>query len=240
MECINESVDIQILKQQNQILRLAAKGICHEMRNHFAKVSLVADSLSENLIQSNEKQLKQISEGLKNSVASTELFLKMMQLRINPEKAINPKLTQLSIGAVVDKALSQYAVRMQDKSRIRVAMQNDFTFQGDQTLIEHVLFNLFTNALEAIAMNPEGEVIVTTSSGSGQNTLIIQDNGIGISKQALGMIFDIGYSTKTYGDGTGLALCQYLIEQMNGIITCQSKEAEYTVFRLAFPQTTTP
>ncbi|WP_442871714.1 sensor histidine kinase [Anaerocolumna sp. MB42-C2] len=67
----------------------------------------------------------------------------------------------------------------------------------------------------------------------------ISDNGIGIDKYDLQHIFerlykcDKGRSDK--GSGLGLAIVRQMVEKMNGRITVQSEQNQYTIFTVFFP-----
>ena len=65
----------------------------------------------------------------------------------------------------------------------------------------------------------------------------VEDTGPGISKDALGKIFDPFFSTKPAGEGTGLglAICLRILESYGGRIHVQSKEGEGATFKVLLP-----
>jgi signal transduction histidine kinase len=102
------------------------------------------------------------------------------------------------------------------------------------------LFNLFKNALHAIAIAGKGEIFISIepanpSSGKKHNQLIFKDTGPGISPDNLRHIFDRFYTKTEHGTGIGLAFCQSVMQRLGGQITCTSRQGEHTTFTLSFP-----
>jgi C4-dicarboxylate-specific signal transduction histidine kinase len=62
----------------------------------------------------------------------------------------------------------------------------------------------------------------------------IHDNGVGISSENMGALFEPYHTTKEGGSGLGLALSQQLAQQAGGRIELVRSDVDGTVFRLAF------
>jgi signal transduction histidine kinase len=68
--------------------------------------------------------------------------------------------------------------------------------------------------------------------------ITIEDNGTGISKEAMQQLFTPFFTTKPIGEGTGLGLsiCKSIIESKhNGTINVETQENEYTRFIITIP-----
>ncbi len=65
----------------------------------------------------------------------------------------------------------------------------------------------------------------------------VEDTGPGITKEALGKIFDPFYSTKPAGEGTGLglAICLRILESYGGYILVKSEEGRGATFIILLP-----
>jgi signal transduction histidine kinase len=65
----------------------------------------------------------------------------------------------------------------------------------------------------------------------------VTDTGPGIPASLKHQIFDRFFSTIRYGQGAGIGLsfCKMVMESIGGEIQCESREGEYTTFRLIFP-----
>jgi len=121
---------------------------------------------------------------------------------------------------------------------------------ADDTLLQQVIFNLLTNARDAM---PEGGsiTIATTESavdaqfiksrGSGiagnYAVLSVKDTGQGIPEKIRQKIFDPFFTTKGVGIGTGLGLAMVYgtVKQHDGFILLESEEGVGSCFELYLP-----
>lgn len=102
--------------------------------------------------------------------------------------------------------------------------------------LNQVFLNLITNAAQAIP--DSGTVWVRTRpTAAGGVQIDVQDTGGGIPKEILPKIFDLYFTTKARGEGTGLGLhiARDIVEQHHGTITVQSQEGTGTVFTITLP-----
>ncbi len=111
-------------------------------------------------------------------------------------------------------------------------------YVGDVIRLNQVLTSLTTNAIK---FTHEGSIHIKTrvECDSNESTLLhfsVQDTGIGISEEQMGMLFE-GFtqadtsSTRRYGGiGLGLALCKSLITLMGGELWCESTQGVGTTF----------
>jgi two-component system sensor kinase FixL len=109
---------------------------------------------------------------------------------------------------------------------------------GDKIYLQQTFVNVINNALEAIreAGEKPGILTVTTQvSHAGLITIMIKDNGVGMSEELCKKIFSPLYTTKQNGTGIGLALARYLIEEHKGKITVASEQGKGSCFNITLP-----
>ncbi|HRZ40001.1 MAG TPA: HAMP domain-containing sensor histidine kinase, partial [Candidatus Omnitrophota bacterium] len=112
--------------------------------------------------------------------------------------------------------------------------------RGNEVLLQQVFFNIFSNAVDAIAS--KGVVVTRTArkrTGVKSNIVIeISDTGQGISDEILAKIFDPFFTTKDPGVGTGLGLSTafMILERYKGTIKVDSEVGKGSTFRLTFPE----
>lgn len=109
-------------------------------------------------------------------------------------------------------------------------------FKGDELLIIHVLFNLLKNAIYYVRAAGKGNISIRIENGDKYNFLYFKDTGQGINAKVLPHIFERFFSRTYHGTGIGLAYCKLVMQNLDGDITCRSKEFEYTEFKLSFPK----
>lgn len=109
---------------------------------------------------------------------------------------------------------------------------------GDRQLLEQVLHNLLTNAIEAVAPGGRLRVRCFSQEGDGgeQVTIEIADNGPGLSTIAQERLFRAGYSTKGTGHaGLGLAIVKKLTSDLGGRVEHRPTPGGGATFSLHFP-----
>ncbi|MFH1998524.1 MAG: ATP-binding protein [Planctomycetota bacterium] len=106
---------------------------------------------------------------------------------------------------------------------------------ADRHLIEQVLINLFTNAIQALDGRADGCIEISAGTRDRGRVLIrVEDNGPGIDEDALDRIFVPFFSTRPGGSGIGLTLSRRILRIHGGDITVRSIPGEPTAFLLTF------
>jgi len=104
--------------------------------------------------------------------------------------------------------------------------------RADAQMLQQLLLNLLTNALDAIEGDGEvriGANVVEVGHGArGRREIVevsVADNGRGIAPENLSKVFDPFFTSKEVGKGTGLGLpiCQSIVEQHGGTIEIKSE-----------------
>ncbi len=136
-----------------------------------------------------------------------------------------------------------------------IILKKNFTkentdIMGDPTQIDQILFNLATNARDA--MPKGGKLIIETKimemdndfmdvtgyGNAGKFVLLsVSDTGTGIDNKNKEHIFDPFFTTKEVGKGTGLGLSTVygIVKQHNGYINVYSELNIGTTFHIYFP-----
>jgi len=125
---------------------------------------------------------------------------------------------------------------------IKIDNSVPYSFIGDPTRIQQILFNLIGNAVK---FTREGHVFieVTSHQNEGYHDLqvIIEDTGIGIKEDRLKTIFskftqaDKSITRKFGGSGLGLSICQSLVKSMGGNISVASVVDQGSKFKVCLP-----
>lgn len=108
---------------------------------------------------------------------------------------------------------------------------------GDETNLKRVWTNLVSNAVK---FTPQGGTIDISLKRSGGNaTVRVKDNGVGISPENVGKVFDKYYRAPeakgVEGNGLGLAICKRICTLSGGTINCESVEGEGACFTVTLP-----
>jgi signal transduction histidine kinase len=131
---------------------------------------------------------------------------------------------------------------------IQLKINNDIPpILAHRNRIEQVIFNLITNARDAINQKLEAggpatgnRIVIETNARDDQVMVAVSDTGIGIDAVVKERIFEAFFTTKKMGEGMGLGLSisSGIVEDYGGKITIESSEGQGTTFRLSFPAAT--
>lgn len=117
------------------------------------------------------------------------------------------------------------------------------TILANHNRMEQVVFNLVSNARDAIEQLPDGDaesrdrkILVQTCTDGGDILCAVEDTGIGIPDEAVEKIFEPFFTTKEVGKGMGLglAISYGIVRNYGGTIAVKSKVGKGTRFELRF------
>jgi len=91
---------------------------------------------------------------------------------------------------------------------------------------------LVANAIQA--MPKGGKLSIRGYRREGEVAIEVRDTGVGIPDNLKPKLFTPLFTTKSKGQGFGLAAAKRVIESMNGTITFESEEGKGTTFVVHF------
>ena len=111
--------------------------------------------------------------------------------------------------------------------------------------LNQVFLNMITNAVDAIdekkkddSIHELGHLSISTHAKQSSVQIKIQDDGDGISKDDMDHIFDLFYTTKEIGKGTGQGLAishSIIVDKHHGSISVASEPGNGTCFTITLP-----
>ncbi len=207
-----------------QIEKLAAAGrfmrtLAHEVRNPLNNINLAVEQLQlEKPENEDEKMFLEIIH--RNSFRINSLITELLQsLR---ESSIVKKEVALHeiINEVVTITKDKAALKNIELLFDNVAL-NDFVLV-DKNKITLALLNLVNNSIEAIE-NKRGIIVLETNRNIlNKITLIITDNGSGMSEDNRKRLFEPYYTTKRNGMGLGMVSTLNILQSHNASIMVES------------------
>jgi signal transduction histidine kinase len=101
--------------------------------------------------------------------------------------------------------------------------------------LSQVVVNLLLNAAQA--MGQKGQVHVTLAQKDGKGVIEVKDDGPGIPPEVMPRLFELFFTTKAPGKGTGLglAMSRHLLAQFGGEIAARNAETGGAIFTVSLP-----
>ncbi len=226
-------------KQLKDSERLVAIGqtagmVGHDLRNPLQTITgelyLVkgdVESLIEGEIKSN---LQESINVIEEQAAYMDKIVSDLQAFVQPVR-IDKK--PINLKELVADVLALVATPTNIKVQSRI--QEDFPqVKADLHLLKRVLINLITNSVQAM---PDGGKLTLTGHVNldGQVSITVKDTGVGIPDEIKNQIFTPLFTTKSRGQGFGLAVCKRVIEAHGGTINFESTVGKGTEFKIQFP-----
>jgi len=209
-------------------------GVAHEINTPLASIKSNNEITKKLIKQVEDKELNELLEETNN--IDTMAIDKINRLVVSLRKFVRldeAELQEADINKEIDLTLD--LIRHETKNRIEIVKKYGKLppVKCYPNMLNQVFMNILVNASHAI----EGEGTITIDTSYKKKCLVvkIKDTGCGIKEPD--KIFDIGYTTKGVGVGTGwgLAISQKIIEKHKGKIDVKTKLNKGSEFIITIP-----
>jgi len=216
--------------------------ITHDLKNPLNALLGFSGLLVNEYDQFNDRDKKKY---LKQIYSATDNILKMLNNLLAWSKtqngAMKPKFESFNMTEMINNILDLVNTQAKSKNiRIETELNNNISAFADKNMISTVVRNLVTNAIKFTPQN--GKVLIGAQLKDSILELIVEDNGIGISKEDQKYLFSFekknGRHTGTNGEtgtGLGLILCKEFTDRNEGEILVESEEGKGSKFILKLP-----
>ena len=215
-----------------------AASIAHEVRQPLTAIIANAETCLR-MLRSDSPDLAEIASALGEIVA--EGYRADLLIRRNRElmrDQPSPRVP-LDINEVVHEVISLAKARLQAGG---VKLSTTFgelpAVDGDRRELQHVLLNLFANAIEAMeARDLSGRTLdlATSATPDGFVKVVIADTGVGLDGVDMDRLFKQPFTTKTAGLGLGLATSRSIIDAHGGTLWAEQNSGQGARFCFVLP-----
>ena len=199
-----EEAHLQLVESERiaSIGKMAA-GVAHEINNPLSGILIYAELLQESLKRDPEHS-KDIQEIIDQTLRCKNIVSELLEF----SRQSVGKISSFSLEELITKTLNLLINQafFQDISVTKDVAEDLPPIVGDMAQLQQVFTNLFINAADA--MEGKGELHIEARLDAGRNQFMIRvsDTGPGIPKDLQEKIFEIFFTTKPAGKGTGLGL----------------------------------
>jgi PAS domain S-box-containing protein len=224
--------------------RIAA-GVAHEINNPLAVInqaagwgSVVAKD-AKGLTPEDREELEKVFEDI---IKQTKRCRDRTKQVLGFARDSEPTRKEIDIHELLKETVAFLDPELKYK-QIEILYQfteGPLILQSDPKQLEQVFVNLLTNATYAIKEKGEGkgQITLRTSASDTDAEIQVSDTGTGMDEEVRAKIFDLFFTTKPAGKGTGLGLpiCHNIVKKLGGEMTCESRIGEGTTFTIRIPQ----
>ena len=225
--------------------RLFVSNVSHELRTPLTSVKSYLEALDDGAL--NEEIAPNF---IKVSLDETNRMMRMISDLLALSR-IDNKSTQLDVEMTNFTAFMTYILNRFDQIKsqetnpgkfyeiIRDYPVNSIWVEIDTDKMTQVVDNILNNAIK---YSPDGgQITVSMKTTDSQLIVSISDQGLGIPKKDLPLIFDRFYrvdkarSRAQGGTGLGLSIAKEIVKQHNGFIWAKSEYGKGSTFTIVLP-----
>jgi two-component system, chemotaxis family, CheB/CheR fusion protein len=224
-------------KQLKDAERLAAIGstagmVGHDIRNPLQAMISDAYLLRSELTSMPDCESK---EGIKESLDSIEMNIAYVDKIVSDlqdyTRPLKPNFQEVNVKDLIISTLT--IAKVPERIETQIDVDERFIVNTDATYFKRVLANLIINAVQA---TPNEGILTIEAYKKYDKTIInIKDTGGGIPEKVKPNLFSPLFTTKSKGQGLGLAVVKRLVEGLNGKVSFESKEGKGTKFTIELP-----
>jgi len=213
---ITELVSAQRVEAWSEV----ARRLAHEIKNPLTPIQLSAERL-------------QLKLGAKLDGADRSMLERSVSTIVNQVQAMKALVNEfrdyarlpassfdsIDVNALVVEVLGLYG-GAQEAGRLHAELAPGLPeIVGDGPQLRQVIHNLVQNALDAIAEQADGRVLVVTEAARNEGgearavRLVVVDNGPGFPEKVLKRAFEPYVTTKKKGTGLGLAVVKKIADE---------------------------
>ncbi len=217
-------------------------NMTHEFKTPIATISLAADSITSPMVLTDTAKVRRFADIIKQeNQRMNEQVERVLQMAKIDRRDFNLKIEPVDMHDVIDSAVHNISLQVaRREGTIDMQLQADqAVIDGDRTHLTNVIYNLLDNANKYSPEKPQ--IVVRTRNANGQLEVMVQDHGIGMSKEARKHIFDKFYRVHTgnvhdvKGFGLGLSYVKAMVDAHHGTISVKSEPGKGSTFILRFP-----
>src|SRR5262245_51069827 len=217
-----------------------ASGIAHEINNPLGGMRNAVRALARGDLD--EKKTAEYLALVQEGLARVEDTVKKV-LTFTP-RTVQPRAVDLADVARKAVGLARHRIERKGIALVEhLPAAGVATVFGDPNELQQVALNLILNSADAI---PEpgarpggaGRIEIEVSVEGDANVLRVADDGMGMTPEVQAQCFDLFFTTKEVGEGTGLGLAvvHNIVTNHGGRIELESAPGKGTSFRVLLPR----
>lgn len=233
-----------ILKQKrlSEVKNDFINNMTHELKTPISTIGLSSELLLRGDFREDPERLIRYAEIIykENKRLENQVERVLNVAKLDKEK-LTLKKESCSIHDLILEAKESFDINQTDQGgEIDLVLDAECeVLKIDEVHITNVIYNLLDNAVKYCNTVPN--IVIRTWNDSQYFHLSISDNGIGMKREDIKMIFDKFYRVPTgnlhdvKGFGLGLYYVKLIVEEHGGTIQVKSQPGKGTTFLIRFP-----
>lgn len=205
--------------QRTAAIGAMSASIAHEINQPISAIQSYADAAGRWLDRPvpDLEEVRLALAGLNQAVANVHAVIQRVRALVGGART---ELAPLGLGGLIGDTLAVVARDLDAHgARLVFLADGDPSVLGDAILLQHLLLNLITNALQAMegAGVPDPRIELHLQPGEDHVRLLLRDYGPGLDP-GMSQPFETFATTKPGGMGLGLSICRSILDLHDGRI----------------------
>ena len=217
-------------------------NITHELKTPIATVGVAIEALKNFNAMQDPVRTREYLDISANELQRLNLLVdKVLKLSMFEKKEIDLKYENVDLRDVVNEVVTSMRLQIEKyNAEVSVSQGGDTHLRADRLHLLSVVFNLLDNGLKYSNGDPAIQIALTGMDHAVE--LTIADNGVGISSEYKGKIFEkffrvpTGDTHNAKGYGLGLSYVAHVVEKHQGQILVDSRPGGGTKFTITLPR----
>lgn len=211
-------------------------NISHELRTPLTLIAEPIEQIAngENLTKLQRNMLQMVE---KNISILMRLINEILDFRKIQNKKMKLELSEFELTDYLKQWTNTFdSIVRKQKKQINLVLPNSIFMYADLYKVEHICYNLLSNALKYT--DEGGNITVKAENFDGMVQICVEDTGKGIPKEDIKHIFDRFYQVQNSnkeGTGIGLAIVKSFTELQGGTVKVESVYGKGSKFIVTLP-----
>lgn len=218
----------------NRLHESFLSNITHELKTPIASIRLTTETMLLRELGPDDRK-KFLSRTLSESIRLQNLVDSILVAARLESKTNTSQKELIDLVSLVEQAVTNFQERIGQQRQINFEQRlppskKEFLIRGDTIQLQMVFDNLLSNAVKYTSDG--GKIDIKSTLNVKGFSVEIQDNGVGIEKDALKKIFDKFYRAegtsriRVQGSGLGLFIARSVVIEHGGTLTAESAGPE--------------
>jgi len=205
----------------------------HDIRNPLQAIISATYLVKEDLTCLQQNEIKQsLIESMKEIEEQTSYINKIVSDLQDYSKRLSPLIEEIDLKQLLENLL--ISTETDENVTMTSEIKDDVKkVKVDPDYLKRILTNLITNAEQA--MPNGGKITITATKEKDTCIITVEDSGEGIPEDIKSKIFTPLFTTKSKGQGFGLAVSKRLAKAMGGDINFESEKGNGSKFKVILP-----
>ncbi|KGK00172.1 sensor histidine kinase [Thalassotalea sp. ND16A] len=236
-----QSIHDMLLNKEQQAYKRLTRVLTHEVANTITPLASIAQTcqglMPKELSFIDQENKQDLNLALSTLASRTQYLGEFIASFRQISSLPMPNLAPTQLTAILERIQILHLQQLTEhKITLTIDIQSQQLVMLDSGQIEQVLINLVKNAIEAVQLHvsqqtslgvsdiAQGQITLTVAQNNAQQLYVeVADNGAGIAKHVVEMIFVPFFTTKQQGSGIGLSLSRQIMVNHGGDLVYLSR-----------------